>query len=88
MKRGSARDGLPGARRYAMETHGVEAKRIATPMVAEDYKTFVPTGTITRTFITALPFIALGLAYAATQFAAFLKARHPRALCVFLGFRV
>ncbi|KAK9823015.1 hypothetical protein WJX81_007049 [Elliptochloris bilobata] len=57
----------------AMETHGVRADRIATPMTAKDYKLYVPVGRVTKTFLTALPIIALGVAYAATQFAAFLK---------------
>ena len=60
-----------------METHGVEAARINAPMTAQDYKLFVPVGRFTRSFLTALPIIALGLAYAATQLAAFFKARPP-----------
>ena len=57
-----------------METHGVEAARINAPMTAQDYKLFVPAGRFTRTFLTALPIVALGLAYAATQLAAYFKA--------------
>lgn len=65
-----------------METHGVEAARINAPMTAQDYKLFVPVGRFTRSFLTALPIIALGLAYAATQLAAFFKARPPPFECL------
>jgi hypothetical protein len=61
--------------RCAMETHNVRADRLSAPMTAEDYKEFVPAGRFQRSLITALPFFALALAYAATQLAAFLKAR-------------
>ena len=60
-----------------METHGVEAARINAPMTAQDYKLFVPVGRFTRSFLTALPIVALGLAYAATQLAAYFKVPSP-----------
>lgn len=58
-----------------METHGVHSDRLSAPMTEKDYKEFVPVGRVTRSFLTALPFFALALAYGATQFAAYLKAR-------------
>ena len=60
-----------------METHGVEAGRINTPMTEQDYKQYVPVGRFTRTFLAVLPIVALGLAYAATQLAAYFKVPPP-----------
>jgi len=77
MRRGerAAPSGAGRGARCAMETHNVRADRLSAPMTAEDYKEFVPAGRFQRSLITALPFFALALAYAATQLAAFLKAR-------------
>ena len=62
--------------RYAMETHGVQAARLATPLTAETLQQGGKAASVfTARFLNVLPFIALGLAYIATQYAAYLKAR-------------
>ena len=62
--------------RYAMETHGVEAARLATPLTSTTLQqSGKVAGAFTARFLSALPFIALGLAYLATQYAAYLKVR-------------
>ena len=68
-----------------METHGVQAARLATPLTAETLQQGGrAAGAFTARFLNVLPFIALGVAYVATQYAAYLKARpeliHPACL--------
>ncbi|CAK0787425.1 hypothetical protein CVIRNUC_010645 [Coccomyxa viridis] len=59
---------------YAMETHGVEAARLATPLTSTTLQqSGKVAGAFTARFLSALPFLALGLAYLATQYAAYLK---------------
>ncbi len=60
-----------------METHGVEADRLAAPVTQEMLQPPKPATPIMRSFLNVLPFLALGLAYAATQYAAHLKASSP-----------
>ena len=60
-----------------MESHGVEAGRLAAPLTRDMLQGARPAGALTRNFLTVLPFLALGLAYAATQYAAWLKVRAP-----------
>ena len=63
-------------RRYAMETHGVQAARLATPLTSTTLQqSGRVAGAFTARFLSALPFLALGLAYLATQYAAYLKVR-------------
>lgn len=57
-----------------METHGVEAARLATPLTAATLQQGGKAASaFTAKFLNVLPFIALGLAYLATQYAAYLK---------------
>ena len=59
-----------------METHGVQAARIATPLTAATLQQGGKAASAsTARFLSVLPFIALGIAYVATQYAAYLKAR-------------
>jgi len=58
-----------------METHGVEMDRLATPYLANVMRGGKPAGAFTEKFLTVLPFLALGLAYLATQYAAHMKVR-------------
>lgn len=58
-----------------METHGVEADRIAAPITQDMIQPVKPAGAFTRNVLNVVPFLALGLAYAATQYAAQLKVR-------------
>ena len=57
-----------------METHGVEVDRLAAPITEDLLQPAKSAGPIVRNFLSVLPFIAVGLAYAATQYAAHLKA--------------
>ena len=58
-----------------METHGVEAARLATPLTAATLQQGGRVASVfTAKFLNVLPFIALALAYIATQYAAYLKA--------------
>ena len=60
--------------RYAMETHGVLAARLATPLTATTLQEGGrAAGAFTAKFLNVLPFLALGIAYLATQYAAYLK---------------
>lgn len=65
-----------------METHGVQADRLAAELTQDMVGGRRPAGQLTRNFISVLPFLALGLAYVATQYAGFLKVR-AGALVVF-----
>jgi hypothetical protein len=56
-----------------METHGVEATRVAPPVTEDILMPWKPAGPLVRNALTVLPFLALGLAYVATQYAAYLK---------------
>lgn len=56
-----------------METHGVVADRVAAPITQDLIQPSKPASAFTRNFLNVLPFIALGAAYAATQFAAYMK---------------
>lgn len=58
-----------------METHGVQADRLAAELTQDMIGARRPAGQLTRNFISVLPFLALGLAYAATQYAGWLKVR-------------
>ena len=64
-----------------METHGVQAARVATPLTAATLQQGGKAASaFTARFLSILPFVALGIAYVATQYAAYLKARpelHP-----------
>ena len=66
---------IDGFCRYAMETHGVMADRIAAPITQDMIQPVKPAGTFTRNVLNVVPFLALGLAYAATQYAAHIKVR-------------
>ena len=60
--------------RYAMETHGVRAARVATPLNAATLQQGgKAAGAFTAKFLNILPWLALVLAYIATQYAAYLK---------------
>jgi len=62
--------------RYAMETHGVQAARVATPLNAATLQQGgKAAGAFTAKFLNILPWLALVLAYIATQYAAYLKVR-------------
>ena len=57
-----------------METHGVQAARLATPLTPTTLQQGGrAAGAFTAKFLNALPFLALGIAYIATQYAAYLK---------------
>ncbi|CAL8467515.1 g7053 [Coccomyxa elongata] len=58
---------------YAMETHGVVADRVAAPITQNMIQPVKPASAFTRNLLNVLPFLALGLAYAATQYAAHMK---------------
>lgn len=70
-----------------METHGVEADRVSAMLTREMVQPRRPPSEFTRGFLSVLPFLALGLAYAATQYAAFLKVRPPPSLGLALHLR-
>ena len=55
---------------------GWQAARLATPLTAETLQQGGKAASVfTARFLNVLPFIALGLAYIATQYAAYLKVR-------------
>ena len=58
-----------------METHGVVADRIAAPITQDMIQPVKPASAFTRNVLNVVPFLALGLAYAATQYAAHMKVR-------------
>ena len=74
LSNGHKKVGMPC--RYAMETHGVEAARVATPLNAATLQQGgKAAGAFTAKFLNILPWLALVLAYVATQYAAYLKVR-------------
>ena len=60
-----------------METHGVVADRVAAPITQNMIQPVKPASAFTRNVLNVLPFVALVLAYAATQYAAHMKVCAP-----------